>query len=207
MKKLILSTALAVGYTASVLAQGAVYFDTSNNGSTSPTATTGGQWFQTVGATTSLLNADVNAVLWGSSSQGGTYTAIATLLLSNTGNSYAGGILNGKASGDITTWGAGSFQDQSGKAVIVPGASGAAWFEIQAWTGNYSTYAAAVAGGAYVAQTSPFQDVVTSSSTAPAGVLSANPAIVLAIQNVPEPGTFALAGLGAAALLILRRRK
>jgi hypothetical protein len=33
------------------------------------------------------------------------------------------------------------------------------------------------------------------------------PGILLQLQNVPEPGTFALAGLGAAALLIFRRRK
>jgi len=211
MKKLILSTALLVGFAASVLAQGYVCFDTSNNTSTSPTATTGGQWFEASGGGTVLLPTDVNAVLWGSTSATGPWTAVDTLLLSTTPpGTLAGGIGNFPAASDILFNGAGSFQDQSGRAVQVAGASGTAWFYITAWTGNFNTLGAALqAGGNYTyngltTAGGIFSNPVTASATQQPPVISDNPAIVL---TVPEPGTFALAGLGAAALLIFRRRK
>lgn len=194
MKKLILSTMLTVGFAGAVLAQGSVYFDTSANTSTDPSATSGGQWFLQNGGTTSLLATDVNAELLGGTSAT-SLAPLATLLLSN-----------GSATGDITFYGNGSFSDQSGNPYSVAGATTSAYFQIEAWTGNYSSYAAAVTGGAFTAQTAPFQNPVAVAPT-PAPSLTGNPAVVLSVTSTPEPGTFALAGLGAAALLIFRRRK
>ena len=196
MKKLILSTLLAVGFAGSVFAQGAAFFDMSNNTSQSPTATTGGLWFVSTGGNTSLLNVDVNAVLYGSATQTGTFAPLATLLLSN-----------GTASGDITFFGAGQFQDQSGVPYSVTGAGTSAFFYIQAWEGNFNTLSAAELAGVpvYDGSVNGIFSNPTAVSPAPAPAMTGNPAIVLAV--VPEPGTFALLGLGASALLIFRRRK
>jgi hypothetical protein len=183
---------LTVGFAGAVLAQGSVYFDSSANTSTSPSATSNGQWFLQNGGTTSLLATDVNAELFGGASAS-TLAPLATLLLSNS-----------SAAGDITFFGNGSFSDQSGNPYTVAGASTTGYFQIEAWTGNFSTLAAATAGGAFTATSAVFQSPVAIAPT-PAPGLSGMPAIVL--TNIPEPGTFALAGLGAAALLIFRRRK
>jgi hypothetical protein len=199
MKKLILSAALVVGMAASVLAQGQVYFDISNNSSSSSTAASGGVfWIQLLGATQpTLLGQDVNAVLMGGSSAS-TLAPIATLLLSD-----------GTAAGDITFLGNGVFSDNSGAGYAVAGVStgGAGFFQIEAWTGNFSTLAAALASGtAYTGTSTVFSTPVggASGSGQPAKSLDGAPAIIL---TIPEPSTFALAGLGAAALLIFRRRK
>jgi hypothetical protein len=198
MKKLILSAALLAGMAASVLAQGMVYFDNSNNTSPSPTATSNGLFFIQLAGTTSpvLLNQDVNAVLLGGSSAT-TMSTLATLLLSN-----------GTGTGDITFYGNGVFSDPNLLGYAVPGvSSGLATFQIEAWTGNFSSLAAAQAAGGYYTGTSA---IFTSAVGGAAGTglapksLDGMAAVVL---TVPEPGTFALAGLGAAALLIFRRRK
>jgi len=80
------------------------------------------------------------------------------------------------------------------------------------WTGAAATYDAGLAGGAMTGVSSKF-------TTGTGGVgQPPTPAISLAgsfggmtltggTPVVPEPSTFALAGLGAAALLIFRRRK
>ncbi|HYL95727.1 MAG TPA: PEP-CTERM sorting domain-containing protein [Terriglobales bacterium] len=103
-------------------------------------------------------------------------------------------------------------------AVAIPGIAsgtpiGAAtpWFQVKVWDSAYASYAAALAAGsAYVGQGPLFQlnpgPGLTYTFTAPAGPNSSwtdTPIIVAA----PEPSTFALAGLGAAALMIFRRRK
>lgn len=95
----------------------------------------------------------------------------------------------------------------------VPGVDwgGQAMVQMVAWQGNYDTWAAAFA--AWQAGT---PDVLIGASnpltlTLPASAQSTTLTYLtglnsFAIVPVPEPTTFALAGLGAAALLIFRRR-
>jgi hypothetical protein len=197
MKKLVLSIALVAGLAASAFAQGTILLDNSDNNSGSSSATANGLfWINTTGNPV-ILNQDINISLFASSSQGGTYTAIATLLLSNH-----------TADGDITFYGNGILNDQSGNSYFVPGttANGTGWFYIQAWLGTATSYTGAGAVAKYDGSTTAggiFSTALGGGST-PAKSLDGMPAVVLV---VPEPGTFALAGLGAAALLIFRRRK
>jgi len=90
---------------------------------------------------------------------------------------------------------------------IVP-AGGAATFQIWAWTSSFASYAAASIGGGLVGKSVTFN-----SATSPAGPPPPAPTTLaglypgFAVQLVPEPSTFVLAGLGIASLLLFRRRK
>jgi hypothetical protein len=81
-------------------------------------------------------------------------------------------------------------------------------YAILGWVGNYASFDAALAANAMVGAST------TAFTMATGGVdpLVPPPSLSttftgLTLQPVPEPSTFALAGLGAAALLIFRRRK
>jgi len=89
----------------------------------------------------------------------------------------------------------------------------ACFMQVAAWDGAFANEALALAGGSYGGISSVF-------TMTPAGTGSPNPppssiqggsstwsGPVILTAVVPEPSTFALAGLGAAALLIFRRRK
>lgn len=96
----------------------------------------------------------------------------------------------------------------SGVAVDVPGySSGPVTFMVNAWditTG--ADYASATAKG----QSFLWQEASLTTGATPAnffaGLPGPNGGVLLSVV-VPEPSTFALAGLGSAALLIFRRRK
>jgi hypothetical protein len=98
----------------------------------------------------------------------------------------------------------------AGTPVAIPGiASGStATLELRAWDnkgGTITTWAAAVAAGDLAGQSAPFTSAALGGGPVPppnlVGLTSFN------VHAVPEPTVFALAGLGAAALLIFRRRK
>jgi len=89
--------------------------------------------------------------------------------------------------------------------------AGRAMVQMVAWSGNYNTFAEAFAAanagtpGAMIGVSTALHLTLPSSNTDPNvtylwGLNSFN------IQPVPEPTSLALAGLGAAALLIFRRR-
>jgi PEP-CTERM motif len=98
------------------------------------------------------------------------------------------------------------------------------YVQVFAWDSTYATPDAALAAGAYFGASSAGQtpavygtigaaQLVTlgAGAPAPAGVVFGTsapffPRTVL-LQNTPEPATIALGGLGAAALLLFRRRK
>jgi len=92
---------------------------------------------------------------------------------------------------------------------VVPGVVGGqqASFEVRAWLGSATTWEAAVAAGLPTGKSATFT-TATGGIIDPGTGLASTPADLIGLQGfaIPEPGTLALAGLGAASLL-LRRRK
>jgi hypothetical protein len=86
-------------------------------------------------------------------------------------------------------------------------------FQMVAWEGTQDTWAAAYAawqsGQIRAGFSNPIQSAVTTGPTdlAVPALQGLNPFAIGFNVVVPEPSSFALAGLGAAALLIFRRRK
>lgn len=80
-----------------------------------------------------------------------------------------------------------------------------------AWSNLYATPQAAALAGSPVGWSNPFAYAYTATGVAPTGMgaQAAGEGVDahFGVALVPEPTTFALAGLGAAALLIFRRRK
>ena len=183
MKKIVLTATLLAGLltSVSVYAQGTVFLDNS----------TGGLIYLGQDNST-LLSTDVNAELLGGA-PGGSLTPLATIV--------------GAAAAGITV-DFGRISDPTGLSRIVPGvaAGGPADLQVRLWMGSASSFQAAVAALAPVADSGRFTNPtggVGQPPSLPAG-LSGMPA--LHITSVPEPSTLALAGLGAAALLMYRRR-
>jgi hypothetical protein len=106
--------------------------------------------------------------------------------------------------------GPGYFYDPS--TVNTLSGSGSGTFEVAGWMGTqYTTYAQALTAGVPISYTAEFVNAMGNPNppaTAPiplsggGGVWDGNLVI-----TAPEPSTFALGGLGAAALLLFRRRK
>ena len=187
MKKL-LTTGLLVGLAVSALAQGQINLANNSNTSTSPTATSNGLFFLDSGSGPVLINSDFNAAFYGGSD------ANSLVLLKTIAGAGAVGV-NGA--------GPGTFTDLSGVPVSIPGAFTSGFFRIDAWVGASADYQGATIKGS----SGVFSNPLGNPNAQPPGTptdFSNMPATVLI---VPEPSTFALAGLGAAALLILRRRK
>lgn len=122
----------------------------------------------------------------------------------------------GFVAGTATTAGGGPGTDGSG---LINGAApdtglavGNATIQVRVWYngGQYATYEAALAAGVNTGKSLEYTIALAGSGTPPPSLDD----IGMAAFNVqgtgtimPEPSTFALAGLGAAALLIFRRRK
>jgi hypothetical protein len=190
MKKQILATLLAGVAATGAFAQGTIAVDNLANTSTSPIATSGGLFF--VGGVP-YNGASLNITVLGGASAT-SLTPIVTL----TGSQ---GFVNGG--------GAGQFADNSGAAYNVPGVAsqGTAFLEVEAWTGSALTFQAALTtpGDAFGVST-VFQNPTGGPGVPPVTPqdLTGMPAVIL---NTPEPATIALGGLGAAALVLFRRRK
>jgi hypothetical protein len=88
--------------------------------------------------------------------------------------------------------------------VVSIGAAGTYTMQAYAWySAGGLSYAAAQAGGQNVGRSALFSVNVT----APPGPVNSTLFPGFQVTVVPEPSTFALAGLGVAALLLFRRRK
>jgi len=147
------------------------------------------------------LGVDSSFVLVGGSSA----AAVASITGGNTVLSWTGA----SVTGDNLNWG--QLVGNSGTGNAIPGSTlaGTYFFNLFVWEGNtFQTFAAAQAGGDYTGSSGAFQNAAggpnASGPPTPAGKLTGMPDMLL---TVPEPSIFALAGLGAAALMTLRRRK
>lgn len=93
-------------------------------------------------------------------------------------------------------------------AGIAPGATGT--FQIWGWDSAYATYDLAVAANSYVGKSTIFTAATGGAGeppSLPTLLAGLYPSFALTTTIVPEPSTFALAGLGLAGLLLFRRRK
>jgi len=111
----------------------------------------------------------------------------------------------------FTTPGAGKFS--GGTFTLQPlGAGGTIDYVVVGWTGSAANFDAAITGGGMVGVSSKFTSGTGNPTSVPAGTATAlsgtfGGMTLAPVTQVPEPTTLALAGLGAAALVIFRRRK
>ena len=157
-------------------------------------------WAAPAGTSTTAVNltpaAGYAVQAYAALSSGG-FTKLATLSGTIPG-SNAGGIAG--LSGDIVTL---------PSAIVTPAGSSAV-LGLAAWNSSAASMSAAL--NAATSTTRAGVEAFTQSTTAPSvpqgpvvGLTGMNNDLVM--MTVPEPSSFALAGLGAAALLIFRRRK
>jgi len=136
------------------------------------------------------------------------------------GNTFMAELLGGSSAGSLSSIGTTPFLPAGpgagyflgGTRVITGVNEGAlAFIQIRAWdTARGASYALAFASGAPDAWGS--SGIFSVTTGAPNGSPPTTPATLVGLTSfqlnpVPEPSTFALAGLGAAALLLFRRRK
>jgi hypothetical protein len=111
----------------------------------------------------------------------------------------------------FTTPAAGKFT--GGTLTLQPlAAGGGIDYVVMGWTGTAAGFDAAIAGGAMANVSAKFASATGNPTTVPPGTAtqlsgSFGGMVLSPVTQIPEPSTFALAGLGAAALLIFRRRK
>ena len=216
MKKLILTTLLVTGASLGAFAQGTIFANnlkntgvyggaggTPFNGTTGnptysslvisngliftsdPTAQAGNNGYSVSGS--QMMGADFNWVLYG----GATLTSATNSIVSEIGT-------NGAAAGDNANWGQLS---GPGAQQAIPGttATSPVFLDLQIWEGTATSYAASTS---FKGDTGVFQNVSGGGVTA-AQPLYGMPDVLL---TVPEPSIFALSGIGAAALMLIRRK-
>jgi len=200
MKKQILAGILALGTAVGAFAQGTITFDNGNQNA-SPTLgdLTHGSIYVGPATNAVLLNQDINLTFLAGPTAGSLTTQI-TLLLKD-----------GSAAGDNTALGtAGQFLDTTG-GVYTPGVAGGAvaFYNVEAWLGQDTSYAAALADGSPVGTSGIFSGATGGGGTPPGPPNSVGdymPSFTV-VGIVPEPTTLALLGLGASSLLLFRRKK
>ena len=212
MKTLILSVTTFAGFSLAGFTQGTITFDGSNNSNPSPTATSSGLVFINGVSDTGT---DINAELLYATSPSGIYgfgfsgTPVVTLLLASSAQGPTTSIGQTLAAlGYITGFANGTLYDQSGSTFQIPNiAAGAtAYFQVEAWTGNYNSYNQAMfSDNALIAITPVFSEVL-SSDVAPISGIEAMPALNLVSNLVPEPSTLLQSLSGLDFLALLKRR-
>jgi hypothetical protein len=200
MKKQILSIVAVAGFACGAFGQGQVFLDNTANTSVSPTDPNNGVLFQLISGNPVLLDQDVNLTLLGGATAGSL--------------SIMASIYGANAAGD--SYGSGLFSDPAGSPYNVPGVSvggGTGYFQLEAWIGSDTSYAAALldnsayAGISTVWSQATGNAIVPSAPNTPAATLTGMPSFVLNPVSSPEPSSLALAGLGGLGMLMAMRRK
>jgi hypothetical protein len=196
MKKLILAIAATSVAALSGQAQQIQFADNSNN-----------SYDISIGATPDQTE-DLNLALLVGSTSGTITTDVVTLLLNGTTTATTALGSVQSAVGDIAHAG-GTITDLSFNAYNLP--AGTYFAEVEAWTGNYSSYAAAEASGVtgeFAGVSSIFTTSTAAPPAPPADISSITPFSISQVPTtvVPEPTTLAMAGVGLASILIFRRK-
>jgi len=223
MKKQLLIAALAVATSLSAFGQGyvsfastkaqGVWYGPSSQSPGSPAAlgnagiTVGFMWaaqgsVPTVGSSGTPTNSSTNPnwaqVLGDPAFHFATNgSALVSVALNNTGLGQAG-------------WGYDPGTGAGKSFALVGTTAGATYaFLTVAWSSTYANPWLAAANNSFVGYSNPFNYVTGPDSGAAVSTFAASGQNAFGVQPtvVPEPATFALAGLGAAALLVFRRRK
>jgi len=218
MKKLLgimAATALAV----SAFGQGQVVFNnvtglvqawTSATDSTPVTSTKGNAYVELISAPvgTALLTPGVPAL--------GAFPTLASFLAANPGWAASAPITGASNPGGLAINGIFGLGTQN---LNVGGGVNANYF-VLAWSGpnggavgTYNTYDLAMANGNWFGESAIYTTATGDPTTTPPGTaiglkntFGGLMTVATAIQPIPEPTSFALAGLGLAALLVFRRR-
>lgn len=203
MKKLLLTLTVVAASALTMYGQGRVIFNNQSGGNRPVTVgavnqgPTGGTAGQFVGANYSVQ------LVWAPQAVYADQAAFSTAIIGS------GPVLAffGVTGGSPTTDGAGLLDGgatPSPAGTTMPG--GNYTMQARAWFNNgaFGTYAAAVTGNQNAGFSQLF-NITATVAPAPANITTAFAAFTAGV--VPEPSTFALAGLGAAALLLFRRRK
>jgi len=201
MKKTVLATMLAVAGSLATLSsygQGSVIFENYDFGALNAPITFGKT--QTSGGVTGTLGQKVGseftAALMYSLDGGATYTLL-TQAAAGAGGAYPTAFSG--TDGNAAS-GAGYFL---GPTVTIPGyTAGAVNFIVQAYAGGAS-YATATWNG----QSAAFSVPGLATGQSPASQFPGGSMQSFTVNPVPEPSIFALSGLGAAALMLIRRKK
>lgn len=207
MKKLILA-ACALGYAVSVFGQGEIILY--NQTSTVKTRVYLGGTAQLFGNGANDL--PVGATDWTGFTglNGAGYTA--QLWAANGINQAESSLVGLSPTTTFLTVAAGAGVMINAGAVVVPGTpeNGQATMALRVWDnkgGTITSWNAAVAAGGVYGESPLFNSPPLGLTTTPVPSLVGLQSFNVFPHVVPEPSTFALAGLGAAALLIFRRRK
>jgi len=209
MKKLLVTLLAVGGLAVYANAQGTMTVDSGANFGDGATvaSTTGGLVFIN-GVRDNAT--DINlTLLWGTTA--GTVNNVLNLdpLLLNSPANTSWLASQPTGSGDMTSYGGGAMFDPNGNTYVVPTAAAGSqiFIMLEGWTGNATSYAAALTTlGANAGQLANPFSITLAANTSPIqpdthGMGSLN------LVSVPEPATIALGSLGGAALLAFRRRK
>jgi hypothetical protein len=165
----LLSIWAAVSFAVGAWGQGLISLGNSLNSDPGPFATSGGLFFiETAAGLPVLTHGDFNAAFYG-----GTDSANLTLI-----QSFSGSAANGSGGAGDGIW-----LDPTGKTYAISGGTGSAFFRIQAWTGNYDSFAAALKAltsdtNVYLAQSAIFANPLAIPPDPPPE-LSQMPAVIL----------------------------